>query len=307
VGRIVATAAAKHLTPISLELGGKSPVIIDPKTDLKVAARRILWGKNANAGQTCVAPDYVLVPEATEDAFVNALTDTYATFYPDGPQKDVGRIVNDIHWKRLKALLDETKGTVVAGGAAACEQSTRYIAPTIVRDVKPGDILLKDEIFGPILPIVPVRDVDAAIDYINAHERPLAAYVFSSDSAFKAKVIDNTQSGTIAANEVLLHLGPNGLPFGGTGPSGSGYHTGKYGFDEFTHLRATIDSPAWIDKVLGARFPPYTEDKQRALAKLGRKIKYPRPGTEQSNWKAWAAPVAGVVALVAALTWRAQK
>ncbi|KAG8744904.1 hypothetical protein FRC10_009274 [Ceratobasidium sp. 414] len=159
VGRIVATAAAKHLTPVTLELGGKSPVVVDPKSDLKVAARRILWGKATNAGQTCVAPDYVLVPEEGQDALVKELTAAYEKFYPNGAKASdsYSRIVSERHYDRVKQMVDETKGSVVLGGAGDADRTQKFIAPTVVKDVQGDDILMQSEIFGPVLPIVPVK------------------------------------------------------------------------------------------------------------------------------------------------------
>ncbi|KZP08660.1 NAD-dependent aldehyde dehydrogenase [Athelia psychrophila] len=258
VGKIVSIAAAKHLTPVTLELGGKSPVVIDPACNLALTARRLLWGKFMNAGQTCIAPDYVLVPRAFQDALVAALVAEYHVFYPAGAKESASfsRIIAPRHVERLRGLLGATRGTVVAGGEVDAGQ--KYVAPTIVRDVKADDALMQDELFGPILPIVPVDSVDDAIAFINARDHPLALYVFSDSAAFKAKVFDNTQSGSCLANETLIQCGAHGLPFGGTGPSGSGQHIGKYSFDTFTHLRATLDSPGWVDKLIGGRYPPYT-------------------------------------------------
>jgi aldehyde dehydrogenase (NAD+)/aldehyde dehydrogenase (NAD(P)+) len=291
IAKIVSAAAAKHLTPVSLELGGKSPVVVDPGCDLKTAARRILWGKTINAGQTCVAPDYVLVPKEFQDKFIEALKETHDSFYPEGPAKSdsFSRLVSPRHFARVKGLLDNTNGTVVIGGET--DSDSKYIAPTVVKDVKSDDSLMSEELFGPILPIVPVDDVDEAIKFINARDHPLALYVFSTDAAFKNKVFDNTQSGAAVANECVLHTGTDGLPFGGTGQSGSGYHTGKFSFDMFTHLRGSIDSPSWMDVVLGSRFPPYNESKEKAL----NKITFPslpsrpskRPGGSEMQVKWW--------------------
>lgn len=276
VGKIIGVAAAKTLSPISLELGGKSPVVIDPKCDFKIAARRIMWGKCVNAGQTCVAPDYILIPRSSEDAFIKALKDAHDDFYPSGATTtpDISHIINLAHFHRLKNLLDSTSGTIAFGGQT--DESRKFIAPTVVKGVKGDDSLMSDEIFGPILPVVPVDDVDAAIAYINAHDHPLALYCFSPDAAFKNKVFDNTQSGSAVANDVLLHCAADGLPFGGIGPSGSGYHTRGFTFDMFTHLRASIDSPGWIDAILGARFPPYTPKKIASLDYFATKLP-PRP------------------------------
>ncbi|KAJ7940200.1 NAD-aldehyde dehydrogenase [Mycena leptocephala] len=272
VGRIVATAAAKHLTPVSLELGGKSPVFIDPATDMDLAAKRILWGKFTNGGQTCVAPDYVLVPKASQDTFVDALKTAYASFYPEttgdspGLPQNVTKMVNQQAFKRVNGLLQTTKGTIVVGGQA--EEAQKYIAPTIVKDVKTDDSLMSEEIFGPILPIVPVEDVDAGIAYVNSHDHPLALYVFTQNEAYKTKVFESTQSGSAVANETIISPGVTGLPFGGIGPSGyfcPNRPSKQYGFLMFTHLRASIDTPSWIDKILGFRFPPYTTSKMDKL------------------------------------------
>ncbi|EKM57674.1 uncharacterized protein PHACADRAFT_251452 [Phanerochaete carnosa HHB-10118-sp] len=279
VAKIICTAAAKHLTPVTTELGGKSPVIIDPKCDMKLAARRILWGKIANAGQTCVAPDYVLVPREAQDALVNELMEVYQTFYPEGDpatSASFSRIVSQAHTTRIKRLIDGTKGTVVVGGTVDVEK--RYIAPTIIRDVPVDDSTMDEEIFGPVLPIVPVRDVEEAIQIVNSRDHPLSLYVFTQDAAFKENVFSRTQSGAALANEVLVHVGATGLPFGGIGPSGSGSLTGKHGFDAFTHLRSTLDNPKWVDAIMKGRYPPYTPEK---LARLRTALKVrmpPRPG-----------------------------
>ncbi|KAJ7606940.1 NAD-aldehyde dehydrogenase [Mycena polygramma] len=269
VGKIVSAAAAKHLTPVTLELGGKGPVFIDPSSDLQMAAKRILWGKFINAGQTCTAPDYIIVPRTEQAAVVEALKRAYAEFYPETtaspplPPQNVAKLVTPQAFKRVNGLLQATKGTVVCGGQT--DEARKYIAPTIVKDVPRDDALMSEEIFGPVLPIVPVEDLDAAIAYVNAHDHPLALFVFSQNDAYKSKVFGSTQSGMAVANSTVKIGGVPGLPFGGIGPSGSGYHTGKYGFDTFTHLRASVDMPGWIDKVMGFRFPPYTSKKMEVL------------------------------------------
>ncbi|PFH47014.1 hypothetical protein AMATHDRAFT_153157 [Amanita thiersii Skay4041] len=266
VGKIVASAAAKFLTPVSLELGGKSPVIVDPNCDLQTAARRILWGKCVNAGQTCVAPDYILVPRSFQDQFVDALVEQYNSFFPNAtpptPADQFSKMITPQAFKRVKNLLDATKGSVVIGGET--DEDKRFIAPTIVRDVSGEDSLMSEEIFGPILPILPVENLDEAIAFVNAHDHPLALYVFSRDQQFKQRVFQNTKSGAAVANEVVIHPGADGLPFGGVGPSGYGAHTGKYSFDMFTHLRSSLDSPSWIDYLLSFRFPPYNAKKLKS-------------------------------------------
>ncbi|KZT73583.1 aldehyde dehydrogenase [Daedalea quercina L-15889] len=290
VGKIVSRAAAEHLTPVTLELGGKSAVVVDANCDLPTAARRILWGKVANAGQICLAPDYILVPRSFQDTFVAALQRTFYEFFPVDPLKapegTMAHIVSDAHVQRLGRLLDETHGTIAFGGQV--DAARKFIVPTVVKDVKTDDALMSEEIFGPILPVVPVEGVEEAIDIINSREHPLAVYVFTKDAKFKAKVFDNTQSGAAIANEVVIHLAVDHLPFGGIGPSGSGYTTGKFGFDTFTHLRATIDNPSWVDKLLmSARYPPYDRGAIEKLNKMIAPRLPPRPGTRPSLLKRW--------------------
>ncbi|KAI0819376.1 NAD-aldehyde dehydrogenase [Trametes gibbosa] len=252
VARIIAQAAARHLTPLTLEVScvGKNPVVVDPKCDITMTARRLLWGRFSNAGQICLSPEYVLVPEGFQDTLVEAMKEVYHSFYPEGPEKSdsFSRIVSEAHATRIKRLIDETNGTIVFGGQANVSQ--RYVAPTLVKDVKGDDVLMQEEIFGPVLPLVPVKSIDDAIAFINARENPLAVYVFSVDKEFQNKVFDNTESGAAVANETVISCG-------------DGYYTGKHMFDEFTHLRVSIDNPAWVDKVaLGFRYPPYKPSKQ---------------------------------------------
>jgi len=287
VGKIIAAAAAKHMSPLSLELGGKSPVFIDPRGDLQLAANRILWGKLVNAGQTCIAPDYVLVPRSSQEAFVEALKVAYQKFYPDSPEAEgaFGRVVNDQAFDRISKLLEASKGTVVFGGDT--DSATKYIAPTVHKDVQMDDALMQEEIFGPVLPIVPVDSLDEAISFVNAHDHPLALYVFSQDAKYKAKVFGSTQSGCAIANEVVFHAAAYGIPFGGIGPSGAGYHTGKYGFDMFTHSRGSMDTPGWLDKFLGLRYPPYTERNKKLIrfALFRRLPKRPVPRPQEAAGK----------------------
>ncbi|KZT03863.1 aldehyde dehydrogenase [Laetiporus sulphureus 93-53] len=269
VAKVVCAAAAKHLTPVTLELKGKNPCVIDPKCNLKGAAKRLMWGKLTNGGQICMAPDYVLVPEWFQDQFVSALEEAYREMHPEDPKTSgqMARMVNQRHAERVKRLIDNTKGTIVFGGEV--DLVTKYAAPTVIKDVQRDDSLMSEEIFGPFLPIIPVKDVDEAIKFINARPQALNLYVFTNDPAFKAKVFDNTQSGCAIANETILHFSAHGLPFGGVGASGYGYTTGKCAFDTFTHLRATMDSPYWLDTVLlKARYPPYTENRMKTMKSI---------------------------------------
>ncbi|KAI0760874.1 NAD-aldehyde dehydrogenase [Trametes elegans] len=283
VGRIIAAAAAKHLTPLTLEVScpkrdRKNPVVVDPTCDVHLAARRILWGRFSNAGQICLAPEYVLVPESFQDTLIDAMKDVYESFYPTGPEQSdsLSRIVTREHAARIKSLIDGTAGKIVLGGGADVEQ--RYIAPTVVKDVTPYDVLMSEEIFGPVLAVLPVKDVDAAIALINSRDQPLAIYVFSPDKEFQNKIYDNTESGAAVANETVISCGVPGLPMGGIGTSGYGYYTGKAMFDEFTHLRVSLDNPRWVDKTaFGSRYPPYNTGKQmRSL--------YPTLPVRPKNW-----------------------
>ncbi|KAF8623849.1 hypothetical protein AX15_006169 [Amanita polypyramis BW_CC] len=312
VGKIVASAAAKFLTPLTLELGGKSPAIVDPSCDLYTSARRILWGKVINAGQTCVAPDYILVPKPFQDELVDALVTQYKSFYPDNQLKDdqFSKLITPQAYKRVKGLLDATKGTIVIGGET--NEEKKYIAPTIIKDVVEGDSLLSEEIFGPLLPIVPISDIDEAIAFVNAHDHPLVLYVFSQDQQVKRRVFRGTKSGAAVANDTLVHTAVDGLPFGGVGGSGYGTHTGKYTFDTFTHLRSSLDSPSWVDKIFGFRFPPYTTNKFKKINFLLPNGLPPRPTGPPSVDKAvskWSGKwllLALAIGIASALTKRAK-
>jgi aldehyde dehydrogenase (NAD+) len=265
VGRIVMEAAAKHLTPVTLELGGKSPCLVDQQTDLDVAARRIVWGKFYNAGQTCVAPDYVLVHQAVHEGFLSRLKETVHNFFGEDPSKspDYGRIVNERHHRRLMKLLPGS-GTVVTGGAA--DEESRYIAPTILRDVTAGAPVMTDEIFGPILPVLSVKDMEQAIAIVNERPKPLALYLFSSDPLIQESVLERTTSGGVTVNHALLHLTVPSLPFGGVGPSGMGAYHGRASFDTFSHKKSVLVKPTWFDPSFF--YPPYTAFKNKLVRKV---------------------------------------
>lgn len=258
VGRIVMEAAARHLTPVTLELGGKSPAIVAADADLDVAAKRIAFGKFMNAGQTCVAPDYVLVDRAVEEPLLERLAAAVRSFYGDDPRRspDYGRIVNDAHFARLEGLLDD--GRVVVGGERDAAQ--RYLAPTVLRDVDPDGSLMRDEIFGPILPVVAVDGVDDAIDVVNRGDRPLALYVFSGSEAINERVLAETSSGGACVNGTMMHLAVPDLPFGGVGASGFGAYHGKAGFDTFSHEKSVLTRSTRLDTPLA--YPPFTRAKE---------------------------------------------
>ncbi|KAG8862640.1 hypothetical protein FRB96_001199 [Tulasnella sp. 330] len=280
VGKIVAAAAAKFLTPTTLELGGQSPVFVDTDMDLRLVTRRILWAKTINSGQSCLAPNHIFVPLSQQEKLVEAFEKTYSDFYPEGAAKSqsFSRIVARSHFDRLKGIIDNTKGDLVCGGET--DASQLFIAPTIVKNVKVDDALMKAEIFGPILPIIPVKDYQEAIDYTRAHEHPLAVYAYTNNAALKDKIITETTSGAVDINECVLHIAAPGLPFGGVGQSGSGAHTGKYSFDTFTHHRSSIHNPGWTEFLLGWRYPPYTAKKMKQTASSSPFIPVPRPGLD---------------------------
>ncbi len=265
VGRIVMEAAAKHLTPVTLELGGKSPCIVDPSTDLAVAARRIVWGKFYNAGQTCIAPDYILVHEAIEDNLLARLRETIREFYGDDPRTspDYGRMVNVRHHRRLMGLLPGS-GDIVTGGEA--DEAARYLAPTVLRNVLPDAPVMADEIFGPILPVLRVKGIDEAIAFVNARPKPLALYLFTSDGEVQRRVLERTSSGGALVNHISLHVGVPSLPFGGVGPSGMGAYHGRASFETFSHRKSVLIKPTWLDPRLV--YPPYTESKKKWIKRL---------------------------------------
>lgn len=264
VGRIIMSAAAKHLTPVTLELGGKSPAIVDKDVDIKVAAKRIVWGKFTNAGQTCVAPDYILVHERVHDRLVEELKAAVLEFYGDSPidSPDYGRIVNQRHHQRLVKLLES--GTVVHGGEH--DESEKFIEPTLLTEVAPDSALMNDEIFGPLLPILKVSNIDDAIDFINERDKPLALYVFTKNKSVSQRVLRHTSSGGGCVNHVLLHLLVPGLPFGGVGESGMGGYHGKHSFELFSHSKSILDKSTLVDPSL--MYPPYDDFKKKVLKRL---------------------------------------
>lgn len=264
VGRIVMAAAAKHLTPVTLELGGKSPCIVAADARLDVAARRIAWGKFVNAGQTCIAPDYVLVEASRERELVDRLGATIQRFYGQDPRasSSFGRIVSDRHHRRLCRLLE---GADVAVGGEV-DPADRYLAPTVLRNVRPDDPVMEEEIFGPILPVLPVRDVDEAIELVNAREKPLALYVFTENEQIAERVLEETSSGGACVNATLWQAANPHLPFGGVGPSGLGAYHGRYTFETFSHRKSVVRKPTRLDPKIA--YPPYTALKERLVRQL---------------------------------------
>uniref|UniRef100_A0A3Q1LJ52 Aldehyde dehydrogenase family 3 member A2 n=2 Tax=Bos TaxID=9903 RepID=A0A3Q1LJ52_BOVIN len=259
VGKIVMQAAAKHLTPVTLELGGKSPCYVDRDCDLDVACRRIAWGKFMNCGQTCIAPDYVLCEPSLQDLIVQKVQEAVKGFYGENVKEspDYERIVNLRHFKRIQSLLEGQK--IAFGGEM--DEATRYIAPTILTDVDPGTKVMQEEIFGPILPIVPVKNADEAIQFINEREKPLAFYVFSHNSKLIKRMIDGTSSGGVTGNDVIMHFTLSSLPFGGVGSSGMGAYHGKHSFDTFSHQRPCLLKTLKREGMNQLRYPPNSQSK----------------------------------------------
>ncbi len=264
VARVVMEAAAKHLTPVTLELGGKSPAIIAADADVATTAKRIAWGKFLNAGQTCIAPDHVLVDRRVETEFTEALVAAITEFYGSDPSQspDYARIVNAGHFRRLEKYLSE--GRVLHGGQTDADDL--YIAPTVITGVEANAAVMSDEIFGPVLPIIPVEDVDGAIDHVNANDKPLALYVFSRSRATTDKVLSRTSSGGACVNHVVYHVAAPALPFGGVGPSGMGAYHGRAGFETFSHRRSVLSKPTAIDPPVA--YPPFTESKKRLIRRF---------------------------------------
>jgi aldehyde dehydrogenase (NAD+) len=264
VGRIVMEAAAEHLTPVTLELGGKCPAIVDESANVEVAARRIAFGKFLNAGQTCVAPDYVLVARTREAEFVRQLGRAVRNFYGTDPaaSPDYARIVNDAHFQRLERLL--AGSTLAIGGET--NAADRYIAPTVLRGVTPDAPIMTEEIFGPILPVLTINDVDDAIRFINGRDRPLAVYIFAESDDVQQRVLERTSSGGVCVNATVLHVGVPMLPFGGVGASGMGAYHGKAGFDTFSHRKSVLTKPTRIDPKFA--YPPYTKIKERLIRRF---------------------------------------
>jgi len=255
IGQLVMRAAAEHLTPVTLELGGKSPCIVTADLDLKVAARRIVWGKFLNAGQTCVAPDYLLVERSLQPALLEAIAATLREFYGDNPatSPDYARIVSDAHFQRLNALLERDRAKVVFGGDT--DASQRYIAPTVLAGCTWDDATMAEEIFGPLLPVLVYDELEEAIASINARPKPLALYLFSRDRQTQNRVRTATSSGGFVVNDTIVHLASPRLPFGGVGASGFGRYRGRATFDTFSHRKSTLARPFWLD--LPLRYPPY--------------------------------------------------
>lgn len=267
VGKIIMEAAAKQLTPVTLELGGKSPCIVLKDAAVDEAARRISWGKWLNTGQTCVAPDYVLVERSAVSPLLVAIKEQIEKFYGNNPldSENYGRMINRAHYDRLKEMM--TYGNVEIGGVT--DDDTLYIAPTVLTDVDLESPLMTEEIFGPLLPIIPVDSFDDAIAFINSRPKPLALYAFTRDKQLQSQILERTTSGGACINDTVVHLASAHLPFGGVGDSGLGHYHGQYSFDTFSNHRSVMVRTLLPD--LPLKFPPY-ENKLKWMKRLHRWI-----------------------------------
>lgn len=263
VGKIIMSAAAKHLTPVTLELGGKSPCIVDADTHLEYTARRIVWGKFINAGQTCVAPDYLLVDKKIKKDLLERIKQCIQDFYGTIPETspDYARIISQNHFNRLCELLK--MGNIIIGGET--NPTTRYIAPTVIDGVTLTDRVMQEEIFGPILPIIEYTNLSEAIAVVNAQPKPLALYIFSSNKQHQEQVLQETASGGVCINDTIVHMAFPSLPFGGVGESGMGRYHGKASFETFSHQRSVLNKSFLVDIKL--RYAPY-KDKLKLLKQL---------------------------------------
>ena len=257
VGRLVMEAAARHLTPVTLELGGKSPAVVLRDADLEVSARRLVWGKCLNAGQTCIAPDYLLVDEAVETPLIERLGERISQCFGDDPlaSDDLGCLVNQAQFERLHALLEgaRSRGQVLFGGQS--DASRRRIAPTLIQVDSLDDPLMHEELFGPLLPVLRVNDLNEAIERINQRPKPLALYLFSKQRDAQQQILERTSSGGVCFNDVVMHVSVPDLPFGGVGNSGMGNYHGEAGFRTFSHERSVLRRPFRLD--VPFRYPPY--------------------------------------------------
>ena len=253
VGKLVMEAASKFLTPVTLELGGKSPCIVDKDTKIEYAAKRIVWGKYLNSGQTCVAPDYLMVHKDVKEELLNKMKEAIKEFYGSNPKESncYGRIISKKHFDRLENLLKQ--GKIVTGGNT--DAGSLYIEPTIIEDVSLEDEIMTDEIFGPILPVIEFENIDEVIEFVNHREKPLALYFFSNSESNIEKVVTGTSSGGVSVNDTISHMTTSYLPFGGVGQSGMGNYHGKASFDTFSHKKSVLKNQMNFD--LKQKYPPY--------------------------------------------------
>lgn len=292
-GKLIAKAAAEHMTPTILELGGKNPTIIDEDVDLDVTCQRIIQGKCLNAGQICLSPDYALVHTSQLQNFIDRYRQTVTNFYGEDPSKsaDFGRIVNRMHAQRLQSYLDNHRSEIVLGGAINVEE--RYVSPTIVLNPSHQSPLSNEEIFGPILIVYTVKNIDEAIEFINAREKPLAVYYYGNSAVNKEKVKRLTTSGTYGINESVFNYACLDLPFGGVGNSGMGMYHSKYGFLNMSHSRSVLEKTTANSFPTNLRYPPHTDSKIGKISFLARLTNFTKFEAKRRIKQA------GVVALIA--------
>lgn len=260
IGKKVMEAASKNLTPVTLELGGKSPAVVIDGANLEVTAKRVIWGKSLNAGQTCIAPDHLLVEDKLFDSLISNLINSINDFYGNTPldSKHLGSIINEKQFNRLNNLLTQAKknNQIIYGGDS--NEKKKRISPTLIKIDNRNDPLMKEELFGPLLPILSIKTLDQAISDFKLLPKPLALYLFGGGEKEQDKVLSMTSSGGVCFNDVVLQAGIPELPFGGVGTSGMGKYHGKAGFDNFTHYKSVLKRPFWLD--LNFRYPPYKLD-----------------------------------------------
>lgn len=287
VARYIAAAAAKHLTPVVLELGGQGPAIVTKSADLNLAAKRIAFAKFFNAGQICLSVNHVFAEPEIYDAFVERLGYWSTQFLESGNSKQtMTRIINERNWDRISGLLDRTKGKISSGGSR--DRASKYIQPTVVRDVTMSDSLLSEELFGPVAPVIEA-DVSTAITSVNSLGHPLAMYIFCEDKDVTDHILQSTLSGGVTINNVVMHAGLGDTPFGGVGESGYGAYHGRYGFDCFSHARAIVEPPKFLDKLMGFLYPPFDVKNASKIA-VKNKLGFRRGETQEDQRigiKAW--------------------
>lgn len=262
VGKIVYEAAAKNLVPITLELGGKSPTFVCQDADLKMTAKRMVWAKFLNAGQTCIAPDYVLVDETVKESFLKAVVKEVEQADYALANGNYVQIINDNHLQRLEKLIDRNK--LYFGGKI--DASERVIYPTILDNCSFEDMVMQEEIFGPILPVISYSNLDVAIAKVKEREKPLSCYIFTNSSDIKNKIQSEVSFGGGAINDAIMHISNDKLPFGGVGASGMGSYHGKFGFDTFSHFKGILNKPTWLE--FNFKYAPYTDWKQKIIKML---------------------------------------
>lgn len=263
LGKIVMEKASKNLVPITLELGGKSPCIIDQTTNLELTAKRIVFGKFLNSGQTCIAPDYILVDKQVKDKLIECLINSINVLYNDSQNaEDYGRIISESHFDRLVSMLMD--GKILFGGDI--NRDERYISPTLITDIHSNSNLLSQEIFGPILPIIAYENLDIMLEELRRKPKPLALYIFSKSKSTQNKILSKISSGGVCINDTIMHITPDNLPFGGVGNSGMGSYHGKKSFETFSHQRSVLDRKTYLD--LSLRYPPFTETTIKIVKKI---------------------------------------